>query len=121
MKQLSKKMENRIIELLYKLPGKIEHKILDSWFDDNNDFVRGWTKDKMTLFLEINKRDDNQFVAFYRHLGFEGEVSRLPLRDDEVDEYMEYGSVLQDVKAGDLETVLEELYKWLIKENLISE
>lgn len=121
MKQISKKMENRIIELLHKLPWKIEHTILDSWFDDKNDFVRGWTKEKKALVLEITKNKDNQFIAFYKHIGFEGEVSRLPLTEDEVNEYMEYGYVLQDPKAGELETVLNELYKWLIKENLISE
>lgn len=121
MKIYSKKMENRIIELLHKLPWKIEHKILDSWFDDRNGYIRGWTENKHALFLDISKNKDNQFVAFYRHNGIEGEVFRLPLKDDEVDEYMKYGCVLQDPKAGPLETVLEELYNWLKNENLISE
>ncbi len=121
MKMYSKKMENRIIELLYKLPYKIEHKVLDCWFDDNNDLVKGWTENTRILSLVINKRKNNQFVAFYMCRKFEGEVFRLPLRDDEVNDFMEYGQLLQDPIAGDLKTVLEELYNWLLKENLISE
>lgn len=114
-------MENRIIELLNKLPYKIEHKILDSWFDNNNVFVHGWTEDKKTLRFELTKTDKGLFVAQYVNYGFEGEKNRLPLKDNEIEELMKYGCIFTEPEAKPLEIALENLYNWLVKENLVNE
>lgn len=121
MKIYSKKMEKRIVELLNKLPYKIEHKILDSWFDSNSEIIHGWTKDNKTLFLDISKDSNNQFTILYLHEGFEGEKNRLPLKDSEVEEFMEYGCIFQEPEAKPLDIALEDIYNWLLSENLISE
>ena len=114
-------MENRIIELLNKLPYKIEHKILDSWFDKNSNIERGWSEYKYCLCLEIRKYTNNQFTVLYIHEGFEGEKSRLPLKDNEIEEFMEYGCILTEPEAKPLEIALENIYNWLLSENLINE
>ncbi len=121
MKIYSKKMEKRIVELLNKLPYKIEHKILDSWFTDNNELEKGWSKNDETLFLDISKQENNKFVVLYLHEKFEGEKTRLPLKDSEIDEFLEYGCIFQEPEAKPLDIALEDIYNWLLSENLISE
>jgi len=121
MKIYSKKMENRIIELLHKIPNTIKHKILDSWFDENNVFVRGWSDMEQTLRFELTKTDNGLFRALYIHHGCDGEVSRLPVEENEVEDFKTYGCILTEPKAKPLERALEDLYSWLVKENLVNE
>lgn len=119
----SKKMENRIIELLHKIPSTINHKILDSWFDENNNnvFVHGWSEVEKILRFELTKTDTGLFIALYAHYGFEGEMSRLPVEESEVEDFKNYGMLLTEPKAKPLERALEDLYNWLVKESLINE
>lgn len=121
MKIYSKKMENRIIELLHKIPNRIEHKILDSWFDENNVLVRDWSEVEKPLRFELSKTDTGLFIALYAHYGFEGEVSILPVEENEIEEFKTYGFLLKEPKAKPLKRALEDLYSWLVKENLINE
>jgi hypothetical protein len=114
-------MENRIIELLHKIPSTIEHKILDSWFDENNVYLRGWSEVEKTLRFELSKTDNGLFIALYAHYGFEGEMSRLPVEESEVEDFKNYGMLLTEPKAKPLNRALEDLYSWLVKENLINE
>ena len=114
-------MEKRIIELLNKLPYKIEHKVLDCWFNDNDEFEWVWSKHDKPLFLDISKQPNNKFTVFYLREEFEGEKTRLPLKDSEVEEFLEYGCVLQEPEAKLLDKALEDIYSWLLSENLISE
>jgi hypothetical protein len=121
MKIYSNKMENRVIELLHKIPSTIEHKILDSWFDENNVFIRDWSEEEKTLRFELSKTDNGLFIALYAHYGFEGEMSRLPVEEIEVEDFKNYGMLLTEPKAKPLNRALEDLYNWLVKENLINE
>ena len=121
MKIYSKKMENRIIELLHKIPNRIEHKILDSWFDENNVYLRGWSEVEKPLRFELSKTDNGLFIALYAHYGFEGEMSRLPVEESEVEDFKNYGMLLTEPEAKPLNKALEDLYSWLVKENLINE
>ena len=123
MKIYSKKMENRIIELLHKIPNRIKHKILDSWVDENNNsvLVSDWSEMEKTLRFELTKTDNGLFIALYAHYGFEGQVSRLPVEENEIEEFKTYGMLLTEPKAKPLNKALEDLYSWLVKENLINE
>lgn len=110
----------RLEELLQIIPEKIEHSILKTEWEDSNPVTR-WSDYKATFVLRMEKKD-GKFSATYVHTGFEGEIQILPMTTEELNDYLEYGGVLEyhDSYRTTLEEALEELLCWLKKDGLLN-
>ena len=109
----------RLEELLNIIPETIEYPVLQhEWID--HEMKTDWSEDKHPYVLRMEKWE-GRFLAYYVHLGFEGEQQILPLSDEELQEYKEYGCVLQykDTSMPTLEEALENLLCWLKSTGLI--
>lgn len=106
----------RLEELLNIIPETIEHPILRiEWVD--NEIEAKWSVYNYPYILRIEKRD-NKFAAFYVYTGFEGEIQKLPISDEEYQQYLDYGGVCKytDRSKPTLEEALEDLLCWLKKD-----
>lgn len=103
----------KLEEYLDIIPETIEHSILETDWDDK-DYKKRWSEDKYTFSLRISKRN-KRFEAYYVHIGFEGEQQILPMSDEELQQYLEYGCVFEptDISKPTLLEALEDLLCWL--------
>lgn len=111
----------KLEEYLDIIPGIIEHSIIKTDWDDK-ELKRKWSEEKYPFLLRIGKTEDNRFRAFYVYTGFEGEQQILPMSDEELQQYLEYGCVFEplDISKPTLLEALEELICWLRNTGQIS-
>ena len=111
----------KLEEYLDIIPGTIWHSILKTDWNDK-DYKRRWSEEKYPFSLRIGKNEDNKFEAFYVYTGFEGEQQILPISDEELQQYLEYGCVFEprDISKPTLLEALEDLLCWLRNTGQIS-